>query len=78
MKNTLMEYCKGTKIYHRPKIRLENSEVVIEFCENCKQEEIFTKDKQGRIDKDRYRIFHARDGLQAGHPRFEYEYAING
>lgn len=67
-------FCHNSFVYHRPKVRVESAEVVIEFCENCKEEAIFTKSKSGSIDNNAYRIFHERDGLQGNHPRFEYEY----
>lgn len=70
----MTEHCKGTFQYHIPVTGIETNEVLIEYCENCKEEVFFTKDKHGRIDNESYRIFHAKDVMQPSNPRFEYEY----
>lgn len=74
MKFIVMEFCKGTTSLHVPAIRLESAEVLIEFCTHCKEEVIFKKSKEGRIDNETYRIFHKRDMLQPGDNHYEKEY----
>lgn len=70
----LSEFCEGTRVYHIPVTGIETAEVLIEYCENCKQEVVFTKSKHGRIDNELYRVFHAKDMMQPNNPRFEHEY----
>lgn len=71
---SMMPFCNNSFVYHRPKTRIETNEVVIEYCENCKEEVIFRKGQGGKINNSVYRVFHERDGLQSNHPRFNYEY----
>lgn len=70
----MKEYCKGTTHLHQPVIIRETTEVLIEVCTHCKEEVIFKKSKEGRIDNETYRIFHKRDMLQPGHNHYEKEY----
>lgn len=70
----MTSYCAYSNELHRPVIRLETNEVLIEYCEHCKEEAIFTKSRQGRIDNESYRIFHRRDLLQPSHAEYEKEW----
>ena len=71
------EYCQGTTNLHIPIKRIDNSEVLIEYCENCKEEAVFKKSPAGRMDNESYKIFHQRDLLQPWHNHFTKEYDKN-
>lgn len=73
----MTEYCNNTEVFHKPKVIREDHEVLIEYCENCKEEQVFTKSRHGRIDNERYRVFHRRDMLQPKDKHFSREYAPN-
>jgi len=66
--------CDQENFYHVPIPIAETAEVKIEICSLCKEEFYFTKDKEGRVDNERYLEVHARSHLQPGHPHFEREY----
>lgn len=58
------DFCKEWG--HNAKVVLDNQEVQIERCIECKESIRYNKDEEGRIDNKRYYREHRRDFLQPG------------
>lgn len=65
------------KHLHDYKIIIDNAEVIVEYCQECKKKLITRKDKNGRIDNNKYKEEHKRDFLQRGDKLYNKYYGNN-
>jgi len=65
------------KHLHDYKIIIDNAEVIVEYCQECKKKLITRKDKNGRIDNNKYKEEHKRDFLQRGDKLYLKYYGNN-
>lgn len=68
-----MRYCDNISAAHEPQVIHDTDDAMVAVCKNCKKQQVFRKDKDGRMDNRAYLKFFKRDVLQPTVPLY-YKY----